>query len=104
MKTLDHCQPTTAEELMTPNLVSISQTSNIRQAAAFECAWSDWQILEGGPSRDDEVCDHMWVTPPLVGPETPLTESVRVRVDESARLEPIPTRQTGGKSGEAGNP
>jgi CBS domain-containing protein len=51
--------------------------------AFHECAWSDWQILEEGADRNEAVCEHMGVMPPLVGPETPLAEIVRVMVDEN---------------------
>ncbi len=55
-----------------------------RAGAFHECAWSDWQVLDEGAGRDGEVCEYMGVAPPLVGPETPLTDIVRVMADENA--------------------
>ncbi len=71
-------------DLAASAFVPVAASAPGTKAGAFrECAWSDWQILEDGADRNEEVCEHMSVIPPLVGPETPLAEIVRVMVDEN---------------------
>jgi CBS domain-containing protein len=62
----------------------VASKPGTRAGAFHECAWSDWQILEGGANREDEVSGHLQGALPLVGPEAPLREIVRAMVETGA--------------------
>ncbi len=59
----------------------LARGAGTRLAACREPAWSEWQILEGAADRKDRVGGHVRADPPMVGPETPVPEVVRVMLE-----------------------
>jgi CBS-domain-containing membrane protein len=58
--------------------------SGTRSGALHEGACSDWQILEGPATGPDEVAAYVQAAAPLVGPQTPFSEVVRLLADAGA--------------------